>query len=231
MRDRPDAIMLFAAGFGTRMRHLTADRPKPLVKVAGRALLDHALAQTDGIPLKEKVVNSHYFPEQIQAHLTHRSDVTLIREEGPILETGGGLKNALPVLGDGPVFTMNTDAVWQGPNPLQALLDAWQPEDMDALLLCVPKPNAIGHIGDGDFVIDANNRLNYGPGDIYTGVQIIRTDRLSEISEASFSLKLLWAKLLEDQRMFGLRYSGKWCDVGSPEGVALAEDMLRGDHV
>lgn len=223
--------MLFAAGFGTRMRHFTADRPKPLVKVAGRALLDHALAQTDEIALSRKVVNCHYFPDQIKAHLTDRSNVTLIHEAGKILETGGGLKNALPALGSGPVFTMNTDAVWQGPNPLQALLDAWEPDKMDALLLCVPKANAVGHAGKGDFIFGDEGLLTYGPGDIYTGIQIIRTDRLSEITDTSFSLKQLWAKLLERKRMFGVGYAGKWCDVGTPEGITLAEQMLENTRV
>ena len=102
---------------------------------------------------------------------------------------------------------------------------------MDALLLCIPKVNAIGHTGAGDFLIDADNRLSYGPGDIYTGIQIIRTDRLAEIAETSFSLKLLWEKLLEEKRMFGTQYDGKWCDVGTPEGVTLAEDMLGNANV
>lgn len=226
MRDFPDAIMHFAAGFGTRMGPLTKDRPKPLVTVAGRALLDHALALSDTIPLTRKVVNCHYFPDQVKAHLAPRSDITVIHEDGEILETGGGLKNALHALGRGPVFTTNTDAVWRGPNPLQALLDAWKPDEMDALLLCVPKAKAIGHKGNGDFLIGEDRRLTYGLGEIYTGVQIIRTDRLAEIADTSFSLKLLWAKLLQDKRMFGLSYTGQWCDVGTPEGVALAENML-----
>jgi MurNAc alpha-1-phosphate uridylyltransferase len=227
MRDDPDAIMLFAAGFGTRMGALTKDRPKPLVQVAGRALLDHALALTDGILLTRKVVNCHYFPEQIKAHLADRTNITLIHEQGEILETGGGLKNALPQLGEDPVFTMNTDAVWRGPNPLSALLAAWEPDKMDALLLCVPKLSAVGHKGNGDFLYGEDGQITYGPGDIYTGVQIIRTERLAEIAETSFSLKILWGKLLESDRMFGLRYTGKWCDVGTPEGVEMAEKMLK----
>lgn len=226
MRDNPDAIMLFAAGFGTRMGPLTKDRPKPLVKVAGRALLDHALDQTRDVELGQIVVNCHYFPEQIRSHLKSRTDITLIEEKGDILETGGGLKNALPLLGDGPVFTMNTDAVWRGENPLAALLKAWNPDKMDALLLCVPLAQAIGHAGKGDFLFDEDRRLQYGPGAIYTGLQIIRTDRLSEITDRSFSLKLLWAKLFEDERVFGHLYTGQWCDVGTPEGVILAQDML-----
>ncbi len=231
MRDQPDAIMLFAAGFGTRMGALTKDRPKPLVPVNGRALLDHALDLTENVPLSRKVVNCHYFPDQIKAHLANRNDTTIVFEKDEILETGGGLKNALPQLGEGPVFTSNTDAVWLGPNPLSALLNAWEPAKMDALLLCVPKANAIGHKGNGDFLLDTDHRITYGPGDIYTGIQIIRTERLCEIEESSFSLKVLWEKLLFSNRMFGLKYTGKWCDVGTPEGVTLAEDMLNGNNV
>ncbi|WP_439141773.1 nucleotidyltransferase family protein [Planktotalea sp.] len=226
MRDRPNAVMLFAAGFGTRMRELTKHQPKPLVRVANRTLLDHALEQVDqSIDLK-KVVNCHYFPEQIKTHLKDHKDITVIEEQDIILETGGGLKNALPILGSNLVFTMNTDAVWQGPNALSTLLESWNPETMDALLLCVPKGSAVGHTGNGDFILADDGRLTYGAGDIYTGVQIVRTDLLSEINETSFSLKLLWEKLLSRKRMYGVRYAGRWCDVGTPEGVTLAEDML-----
>lgn len=226
MRDHPNAIILFAAGFGTRMGPLTKTRPKPLVKVAGRALIDHALSQTNQISDLRKVVNCHYFSDQIKAHLSNKTDISIVVEADEILETGGGLKNALPLLGDGPVFTMNTDAVWSGPNPLNALLAAWNPDKMDALLLCVPKKNAVGHKGQGDFIFNKENQISYGPGDVYTGLQIVKTDRLRDITETSFSLKLLWEKLLDDKKMFGLHFGGKWCDVGTPEGVVLAEDML-----
>ncbi len=218
--------MLFAAGFGTRMGALTKHQPKPLVRVAGRALIDHALTQVDQTPLSTKVVNCHYFPEQIKAHLKHRSDITIIEEKDAILETGGGLKNARSTLGSGPVVTMNTDVVWSGPNPISALLDTWNPQKMDALLLCVPKEMSTGHKGSGDFIFAPNGQIKYGPGNIYTGVQIIKTELLDDIAEASFSLKLLWEKLLKKERMYGLRYAGRWCDVGTPEGIALAEEML-----
>lgn len=231
MRDHPNAVMLFAAGFGTRMRELTKLQPKPLVRVANRTLLDHALEQLDQSADLKKVVNCHYFPEQIKTYLMDHKDITVIEEQGAILETGGGLKNALPVLGSNLVFTMNTDAVWQGPNAISTLLESWIPETMDALLLCVPKDNAMGHTGSGDFILADDGRLAYGAGDIYTGVQIIRTDLLSEIDETSFSLKLLWEKLLARKRMYGVRYAGRWCDVGTPEGVTLAEDMLGYSNV
>lgn len=226
MRDDPDAIMLFAAGFGTRMGPLTTHKPKPLIEVAGRTLLDHALKQVDQFSVSKKVVNCHYFPEQITSHLRSRNDITVLHEADEILETGGGLKNASTTLGSGPVFTMNTDAVWHGENPLAVLKDAWKPDEMDALLLCVPRANAISHAGKGDFVYGPDHSISYGPGDVYTGLQIIKTERLSEIRQRSFSLKVLWELLLADKRMFGLQYSGSWCDVGSPLGIELAEKML-----
>lgn len=218
--------MLFAAGFGTRMRELTKHQPKPLVRVANRTLLDHALEQVNQYTPLKKVVNCHYFPEQVKAHLSNQKDITIVEERDIILETGGGLKNALPLLGSNPVFTMNTDAVWKGPNALSTLLESWNPKEMDALLLCIPKENAIGHKGNGDFILADNGQLTYGAGDVYTGVQIIKTDLLSEINETSFSLKLLWEKLLAHNRMFGVRYAGRWCDVGTPEGITLAEEIL-----
>jgi len=223
--------MLFAAGFGTRMGTLTANTPKPLVQVAGRALIDHALAEVGAVTLETKVVNCHYFPEQIKAHFRDQDDITIIEEAGEILETGGGLKNALPILGDSPVFTMNTDAVWNGENPLKALLKAWDPANMDALLLCVPKSNAIGHDGPGNLHLAQNGQLSCGVGSIYTGLQIVKTAALNEIEQSSFSVKLLWEKYFAENRMYGLEFDGKWCDVGTPEGVQLAEAMLAGRDV
>jgi MurNAc alpha-1-phosphate uridylyltransferase len=231
MRDIPNVIMLFAAGFGTRMGALTANTPKPLVQVAGRALIDHALTEVEAVTLETKVVNCHYFPEQIKAHFRDQDDITIIEEVGEILETGGGLKNALPLLGDGPVFTMNTDAVWSGENPLNALLKAWNPAKMDALLLCVPKANAIGHEGRGNLHLAQDGQLSYGAGSIYTGLQIVKTAALNEIKQSSFSVKLLWEKYFAENRMYGLEFDGKWCDVGTPEGVKLAEAMLAGGDV
>ena len=120
-------VLLFAAGFGTRMKHLTKDRPKPMVTVAGRPLIDHALALAQDISPPTVVANLHYKPETLKAHLIPLGVKTIL-EEPDILETGGGLRNALPLLGAGPVITMNTDAIWRGPNPLWLLLDAWDPE-------------------------------------------------------------------------------------------------------
>jgi len=217
--------MLFAAGLGTRMAPLTADRPKPMIPVAGRPLIDHALALLEGVETGPVVVNLHYFPDQIRAHLAGRSEICF-SEEPVLLETGGGLRQALPLLGGDPVVTLNTDAVWGGPSPLARLIAAWDPSRMEALLLTVPKHRATGHSGKGDFVADADGRLVRGPGDIYTGLQIIRTARLAAIPDAVFSIGRIWDEMAEKGTLFGLQHHGGWCDVGRPEAIPLAEAML-----
>ncbi|MDA9208071.1 nucleotidyltransferase family protein [Octadecabacter sp.] len=221
----PTSILLFAAGLGTRMAPLTNTRPKPLVEVAGRALLDHALDHCDGL---NAVVNVHYYPDQIENHLAGRG-ISISDERAELLETGGGLKHALPILGDGPVYTMNTDAVWNGPNPLQRLEERWRPE-MNGLLLMIPRRNAVGHTGQGDFDIGADGRITRGHGYVYSGAQIIRTDLLASINKASFSMWDLWTPLLEGGTLFGTAYEGAWCDVGRPESIPIAEDLLKGVH-
>ena len=146
-----------------------------------------------------------------------------------MLETGGGLRHALPLLGDGPVFTMNPDAIWSGPNPLRALAQAWDGEKMDALLMCVPPDQAIGRVGGGDFVMDADGRLSRGAGMIYGGAQILKTDLLATVPDRVFSLNVIWDRMLEQGRAYGLNHPGKWCDVGNPEGLKLAEAMVAQD--
>jgi len=230
MRIQTHPVMLFAAGFGTRMGALTAHQPKPLVRVAGKPLIDHALDLVCGYGADGVVANLHYMPEPLKHHLAG-TGVALSHEAPDILETGGGLRNALPLLGSGPVITMNTDAVWSGPNPLAHLAARWNPDQMDALLLCIPKTQAIGHSGVGDFIIGDDMRAKRGPGAIYSGVQIIKTDLLHDIPEVSFSLNLLWDKMLKADRLCATRYPGKWCDVGRPEGIKLAEDMLAWSDV
>lgn len=225
MRKTPDAIMLFAAGFGTRMGALTADQPKPMIPVSGRPLIDHALDLVAPLGLSRVVANLHYKPQSLAKHLKNH-DVLLSYETPDILETGGGLRAALPLLGDDPVYTMNTDAVWSGPNPLQLLAAAWDPAKMDALLICIPRNHARGHNGSGDFVLAADGCAKRGPGLVYGGAQIIKTDGLAAIKDHAFSLNILWNNMLENNSLFGLRYPGQWCDVGHPEGIQIAEKLL-----
>ncbi|MGV8985710.1 MAG: nucleotidyltransferase family protein [Cypionkella sp.] len=222
-------VMLFAAGFGTRMGDLTRDRPKPLIEVAGKPLLDHALNLCLPEIVNRKVINLHYLGDQIARHLQGQ-EVALSQEE-VLLETGGGLRAALPLLGDGPVMTLNTDAVWTGGNPLAELAAAWDADRMDALLLLTPVSGALGHKGTGDFVISAEGHLQRAkgaPGLVYLGAQIIRTEALAEVAEPVFSLNLLWDKMIAEGRAFGVVHKGGWCDVGQPSSIALAEGMLNG---
>ncbi len=217
-------VLLFGAGMGTRMGALTADRPKPLVKVAGRTLLDHALELLNGNDIGTTVINVHYRPEMIRAHLEGR-DVIISDETGQLLETGGGLRKAMRLLNGSPVLTINTDAVWDGPNPISEILEAWN-ENMEALLLTVPKGRALGHKGTGDFNISEDKSLARGEGEIYTGLQIIRTDDLKNIAETHFSMNILWDRIAARGGLFGQTYSGRWCDVGQPSSIEIAEQMI-----
>lgn len=225
MQHKVKSAMIFAAGKGTRMAPLTDRMPKALVEVAGRPLIDHALDLTDEAGIGNVAVNTHHFPDALETHLAGR-EVKVIRER-TLLETGGGLRNALPVLGDDPVITLNSDAVWTKPNPLRKLLDAWDPARMDALLALIRPSGAIGHKGAGDFELDDEGRIHRARDMIYSGAQIIRTERLRSIPESVFSLNALWDILLREQSMFGLVYSGRWCDVGRPDCIPLAEAMLN----
>ncbi|MCZ8150925.1 MAG: nucleotidyltransferase family protein, partial [Rhodobacteraceae bacterium] len=214
MRSLSPPLMLFAAGLGTRMGQLTATRPKPLIPVAGKPLIDHALALAEAADINRIVANSHYLPEQIEAHLAPRG-IAVSRETPRILETGGGLRQALPLLGDDPVLTLNTDAVWTGRNPLRQLIDAWDGARMDGLLLLLPVAKATGHTGTGDFVMEADGRLAraFGrSGPVYLGAQIVKTAGLAGIAEEVFSLNLLWDRMISEGRLFGLVHDGGWCD-------------------
>ncbi len=228
--DFPTAVMMFAAGFGTRMKHLTQDQPKPMIHVAGRPLVDHALELVRGVGAAQIVANLHYKPDALQRHLAAHG-VQTVMETPQILDTGGGLRNALPLLGEGPVFTLNTDAVWSGANPLAVLRDAWDPARMDALLIGIPVDRAEGHSGAGDFQMAGDGALKRGPGVVYGGAQIIRTDLLHTIPDTAFSLNVLWNVMAENGRLFGVSYPGRWCDVGHPGGIALAEAMLANADV
>jgi MurNAc alpha-1-phosphate uridylyltransferase len=221
--------MIFAAGLGTRMGALTRDRPKPLIEVAGRTLLDHALALVRDAGIGRIVVNTHAHPGQMQAHLARVAPEALISHEPERLETGGGLKQALPLLGPGPVLTLNADMVWSGPNPLVALADAWAPGD-GALLALVPRDAAIGHGGAGDFFRKATGPLtrrgHAAVADfVYAGAGALDTAALDGF-DGVFSLNPVWDRLGAEGRLRGIVHPGDWVDVGRPEGIPLAEAEL-----
>lgn len=218
-------VLLFAAGLGTRMGDLTKDCPKPLVPVAGRPLIDHALDLTMAPGIGPRVVNLHYLAPMLRTHLAGR-DIAYSDESDLLRETGGGLRHAMPVLGSSPVITLNTDAVWQGQNPLSLLLSHWRPE-MEALLLVVPKPQVHGHVGKGDFDCGADGTLQRGATHIYSGAQIIRTETLESIDAQVFSMNMVWDQMAARNGLFGVSYDGLWCDVGQPASIPLAEAMLH----
>lgn len=227
----PAAAMIFAAGLGTRMGVLTQTRPKPLIEVAGRPLIDHALALVRETEVTRIVVNTHAHAGQMAAHLAQVAPDVLISHEPERLETGGGLKRALPLLGPGPAFTLNADMVWRGPNPLAALGAAWR-SGMGALLMLLPRAAAIGHTGTGDFFRDpetgALTRRGTAPAAdfVYAGAGIIDTDALGSVTETVFSLNAVWDDLRAAGRLHGIVYRGGWVDVGRPEGIVLAEEAL-----
>ena len=223
-----DRAMVFAAGFGTRMAPLTDTLPKPLIRVAGKPLIDHALGLLSDV--STVVVNTHYRAAQLEEYLSDRN-VVYLREEPEVLETGGGLKNALSVLGDGAVFTLNSDVIYAGGNPVDALKSAWDPDKMDALLTLIPVENTVEYSGVGDFYLDDTRRIERR-GDrarapfVYGSVQILKTDLLHTVSQKAFSLNLIWDQMIAQGRAFGLPYDGRWVDVGRPEGIGVAEQVL-----
>ncbi len=225
------AAMVLAAGFGTRMRPLTDTRPKPLVRVAGRALIDHALDRVAEAGIPRAVVNLHYLGAQIRAHLAGRArpEISFSEETEALLDTGGGIKAAWPLLGPGPVAALNSDAVWAGPPPLAALVAGW--DGRSPRLLLVPRASARGHAGPGDFALDPAGRLvRRGPAAtapfVYTGLQIVDRAAFDGTPDGPFSLNLVWDRLIAADRLRGVVYPGLWADVGTPAGIREAEAAL-----
>ena len=223
----PQPLMIFAAGLGTRMRPLTDTRPKPLIRVGDRTLLDRALDLGRNAGCAPIVVNTHYLGQQIADHLAGQ-DVAISPEPQTILDTGGGLRQALPLLGRGPVMTLNPDVVWTGPNPLSALQAAWDGDRMDALLALIPLAQATARKGAGDFSMTDDGALTRKGDFVYAGAQIIRPDLLADIPDAVFSLNVLWDRLIARGRVFGMVHRGGWCDVGYPEAIPMAQALLDG---
>lgn len=230
-----DTAMVLAAGLGKRMRPLTATMPKPLVRVAGKALIDHALDRLADAGIARAVVNVHYLADALEAHVLERSapKVLISDERSALLETGGGLIKAQTMLPD-PFFCLNADNIWlDGPqNALRELSQQWDPERMDALLLLVSHVRAANFAGEGDFHMDARGLLSRRqPGRmapfIYTGIQLVSHALLRDAPEGSFSTNLLWNRAIEEGRLFGMSFTGQWFEVGTPQAIAPTEDALR----
>ena len=227
--------MVLSAGLGLRMRPLTETRPKPLVELHGRALLDHALDRLRAAGVARIVVNSHYRAEMIERHLAGQADVR-ISHEPERLETGGGVRRALPLLGDGPYFVVNSDAVWRdGPRPaLDRLSAAWNDAEMDALLLLQPVEGAMGYAGAGDYrrLADGQIRRRGAAASapfVFAGVQILHPRLFADAPDGAFSLTVLFDRAQAAGRLQGLVHDGAWYHVGTPEDLLRAENAIAAE--
>lgn len=229
-----DTAMVMAAGLGKRMRPLTASQPKPMVRVAGKPLIDHALDRLAAAGVSKAVVNVHYFPDLIETHLAARKrpQVTVSDEREQLLETGGGLIKAQNLLPD-PFFCLNSDNIWlDGPTNAFADLSArWDPAIMDALLLLVPHKGARNFTAKGDFHMDSLGRLKrrrsgYVAPYIFTGIQLASKRLLREAPQGPFSTNVLWDRAIEEGRLFGVAFTGRWFEVGTPAAIRPTELAL-----
>ncbi|MDB5674064.1 MAG: mannose-phosphate guanylyltransferase [Sphingomonas bacterium] len=233
----PETAMVMAAGLGKRMRPLTATRPKPLVEVAGRTLLDHVFDRLRSAGVKRAVVNVHYLADALEAHLKNRVegiDVVISDERGRLMETGGGIVQARKLIGDQPFLVVNSDNLWlDGPSDAIRMLAArWDDATMDALLLMVPLARAHNHGGQGDFSLSPEGRITgrrkqgrIAPF-VYTGVQILSPRVIADWPEGPFSTMLFWERAIAAGRAYGLVHQGLWFDVGTPPAIAATEALI-----
>jgi MurNAc alpha-1-phosphate uridylyltransferase len=233
----PRRAMVLAAGLGVRMRPLSDARPKPLVAVGGRALIDHALDRLAEVGVETAVVNVHYLADQIEWHVASRQAPKIIisDERDALLDTGGGIVKALPVLGAAPFFHLNSDAIWiDGVRPnLLRLADIFDPARMDALLLLAATSTSVGYAGRGDFTMTPDGRINRRRERevvpfVYAGAAILSARLFSTAPPGAFSLNLLFDRAIEAGRLYGLRLEGVWMHIGTPEAIATAEAAIRG---
>ncbi|MEQ9590727.1 MAG: nucleotidyltransferase family protein [Parvibaculaceae bacterium] len=228
--------MIMGAGHGTRMAPLTDDKPKPLVRFMGKPLIDHALARLSAAGVDEVVVNVHAHADLLEAHLKRLAapKIVISDEREELLDTGGGVKKARPLLGDDPIITFNSDSVWiEGSRPtLTRMMEAWDPEHMDALLMIASATNTIGEVRRGDFTMEPDGSLvrreeqTVAPF-MFAGVQIVNPTLFDEGPDGPFSTNLIWDKAIERGRLFGLRMEATWMHVGTPGDLADAERFLR----
>jgi MurNAc alpha-1-phosphate uridylyltransferase len=235
--DVPETAMIMAAGLGKRMRPLTATRPKPLVEVAGKALLDHVLDRLRAAGVKKVVVNVHYLADAVEAHLESRDhglEFAISDERGLLMETGGGLVQAAELIDSDPFLAVNSDNYWvDGPaDTLKLLASHWDAAKMDALLLLVPLARAQNHRGMGDFHMDRQGRVRRREKGrvapfVFTGIQMMSKRLLRDAPEGPFSTNILWDRAIEEGRCFGAVHQGLWFDVGTPKSIKLTESALE----
>jgi MurNAc alpha-1-phosphate uridylyltransferase len=231
-----NTAMIMAAGKGTRMMPLTADRPKPLVEVGGVALLDHVLDHLRDAGVRKIVVNAHYLADQVEAHLAaHATDfeVSISDERDLLRDTGGGLVQALPMISDDPFICVNADNWWtnDGQNAISRLMAHWDAARMDVLMLLVPLAAAYNSQGIGDFNMDADGRLSRREGDapapyVWTGIQLLSKQLIIDPPSDVFSTNVFWDRAIAEGRCMGLVHEGMWFDVGYPAAIAATEERL-----
>lgn len=231
----PRHAMILAAGLGKRMRPITVTTPKPLIEVGGRTLIDHGLDALERAGVEQVVVNVHYLADQLQSHLARRRrpPIVISDERATLLDTGGGIANALPVLGDEPFYVLNSDSFWiEGARPnLDWLASGWRDGAMDALLLVAATVRSIGYSGRGDFRMDPTGRLIRRPERevapfAYAGAAILHQRLFDGCPAGAFSLNRLFDKAAEEDRLFGVRLDGVWLHIGSPEAIGEAEATI-----
>jgi MurNAc alpha-1-phosphate uridylyltransferase len=231
-----EKAMVLAAGFGQRMRPLTLTRPKPLIEVAGKPLIGYGFERLTAAKVETAVVNVHYLPDQIEAWAARQAAPRIIisDERNEILDTGGGVAKALPLLGEMPFFVINSDSFWvdEGEPALDRLRAAWDDDTMDCLLLLSPLARTVGYDGPGDFIRDAEGRLSRrsvaeGAPLVYSGAYLVSPRMFAAAPQGKFSMNLLWDKAIAAGRLFGIEHRGRWLHVGTPEAIRLAEAALR----
>jgi len=225
-----------AAGKGTRMMPLTADRPKPLVAVAGTALLDHVLDHLRDAGVGQIVINAHYRASQVEDHMAdHAADfkVAFSDERDLLLDTGGGLVRALPLIPDDPFICVNADNWWtnDGENAFTRLMAAWDDNAMDVLMLLIPYAEANNTQGQGDFDLDVDGRLSRRKADqqaayVWTGIQMLSKRLIIDPPSEVFSTNVFWDRAIAKGRCYGLVHEGLWFDVGYPDAIAATEAKL-----
>jgi N-acetyl-alpha-D-muramate 1-phosphate uridylyltransferase len=235
MSDLGKRAMIMAAGFGQRMRPLTNGKPKPLVEVAGKPLIDYGLEHLSDAGCDLAVVNVHYLPDQIEAWARRHASprIVISDERGELLDTGGGILKALPLLGDAPFFVVNSDSIWidKGKPALERLIARWDDRRMDCLLLLCHPERTIGYDGRGDFLIDAEGRLTGRPkpgetGLAYIGAYLVHPRLFANVRLSKFSMNLLWDRAIAERRLYGIEHEGQWLHVGTPDAIPLAERAL-----